>query len=321
MLFREHRALVLGFNAFLPPGVRIVPTEGTLQEFDHAIDYVTKIKKRFIEEPATYKEFLNILHTYQNSVSTIEEVAERVSVLFKDHRDLLRDFAWFLPESKRGLYTSGSLHQLKLRKERKKTRRQRRKKTRKRKMRRRKRRRRKTRRKRRRRKRKRRRMRMRMGRMRMLMRRTMRKRRWIQRSSASSLDNVRARVRTLFPRVQWCRILWHRSLRKRLLQRRQRPGASTSSGQRRMLLWHRKRHPPPQRRFLLRRITFLLPQLRLLLSLQLQSQPQKQQQRPQPQWLQRPQPQKQQQQQKRQRPSRCRSRIWSYPSCVPLLSA
>ena len=34
-------------------------------EFDHAINYVTTIKKRFASEPETYKKFLEILHTYQ----------------------------------------------------------------------------------------------------------------------------------------------------------------------------------------------------------------------------------------------------------------
>lgn len=34
-------------------------------EFDHAISYVTTIKRRFSEQPGTYKAFLDILHTYQ----------------------------------------------------------------------------------------------------------------------------------------------------------------------------------------------------------------------------------------------------------------
>lgn len=34
-------------------------------EFDHAIKYVTTIKRRFCDDPGTYKAFLDILHTYQ----------------------------------------------------------------------------------------------------------------------------------------------------------------------------------------------------------------------------------------------------------------
>lgn len=34
-------------------------------ELDHAINYVTTIKRRFGEEPEIYKTFLDILHTHQ----------------------------------------------------------------------------------------------------------------------------------------------------------------------------------------------------------------------------------------------------------------
>ena len=38
---------------------------GGTREFDHAIHYVTTIKRRFVTDPGTYKAFLDILHTYQ----------------------------------------------------------------------------------------------------------------------------------------------------------------------------------------------------------------------------------------------------------------
>ena len=88
---------------------------------------VTKIKRRFQYDPGTYKSFLEILHTYQKQQRTIKDVlgatpsttvdaasprhahghppsrrpapVERVSVLFKDHPDLLRDFTYFLPDA------------------------------------------------------------------------------------------------------------------------------------------------------------------------------------------------------------------------------
>lgn len=41
-------------------------------EFDHAINYVTTIKRRFSDDIGTYKAFLEILHTYQR-----EEHGER----------------------------------------------------------------------------------------------------------------------------------------------------------------------------------------------------------------------------------------------------
>uniref|UniRef100_A0A3B3VYU0 Paired amphipathic helix protein Sin3b n=1 Tax=Poecilia latipinna TaxID=48699 RepID=A0A3B3VYU0_9TELE len=97
-LFHGHPDLVLGFNAFLPPGYRIeIPKNGmaflqspfTTQvrhplspktpktlydcsfgstspvEFDSAISYVNKIKNRFLDHPEIYRAFLEILHTYQ----------------------------------------------------------------------------------------------------------------------------------------------------------------------------------------------------------------------------------------------------------------
>ena len=68
-------------------------------EFDHAINYVTTIKKRFATEPETYKKFLEILHTYQKEQRGIKEVLDEVSVLFAEHPDLLKEFTYFLPDA------------------------------------------------------------------------------------------------------------------------------------------------------------------------------------------------------------------------------
>lgn len=68
-------------------------------EFDHAINYVTTIKRRFAAEPETYKKFLEILHTYQKEQRGIKEVLDEVSDLFEDHPDLLKEFTFFLPDA------------------------------------------------------------------------------------------------------------------------------------------------------------------------------------------------------------------------------
>mmetsp|Transcript_16739 Transcript_16739/g.23631 ORF Transcript_16739/g.23631 Transcript_16739/m.23631 type:complete len:1356 (-) Transcript_16739:98-4165(-) len=68
-------------------------------EFDHAINYVTTIKKRFAAEPDIYKKFLEILHTYQKEQRGIKEVLDEVSLLFADHPDLLKEFTYFLPDA------------------------------------------------------------------------------------------------------------------------------------------------------------------------------------------------------------------------------
>ena len=72
---------------------------GAPLEFDHAINYVTTIKRRFASEPETYKKFLEILHTYQKEQRGIKEVLDEVSVLFADHPDLLKEFTYFLPDA------------------------------------------------------------------------------------------------------------------------------------------------------------------------------------------------------------------------------
>ncbi|OQR96732.1 paired amphipathic helix protein Sin3 [Thraustotheca clavata] len=81
-------------NAANPPTPAPQPVE-----FDHAISYVTTIKKRFADEPDTYKSFLEILHTYQKEQGSIKQVLDQVSYLFRDHPDLLKEFTYFLPDA------------------------------------------------------------------------------------------------------------------------------------------------------------------------------------------------------------------------------
>ena len=75
------------------------PQQHQAVEFDHAISYVTTIKKRFASDPNTYHSFLEILHTYQKEQRGIKEVLEQVARLFQDHSDLLKEFAFFLPDA------------------------------------------------------------------------------------------------------------------------------------------------------------------------------------------------------------------------------
>ncbi|CAK7262925.1 Transcriptional regulatory protein sin3 [Sporothrix epigloea] len=68
-------------------------------EFNHAISYVNKIKNRFQDKPEIYKQFLEILQTYQREQKPIQEVYAQVTTLFSGAPDLLEDFKQFLPES------------------------------------------------------------------------------------------------------------------------------------------------------------------------------------------------------------------------------
>merc|ERR1719171_3294091 len=108
-----------------PPSLNILnsinpntlPTPGGNQpgnqpvEFNHAINYVNKIKNRFQGQPDVYKQFLEILHTYQKDQRAIKEghqptgrfltegeVFAQVAKLFQNQEDLLNEFSQFLPE-------------------------------------------------------------------------------------------------------------------------------------------------------------------------------------------------------------------------------
>ena len=48
-------------------------------EFDQAINYITKSKQRFSQEPGTYRACLEILHTDQKEQKSIKDVYEEVS--------------------------------------------------------------------------------------------------------------------------------------------------------------------------------------------------------------------------------------------------
>ncbi|KAI9009400.1 hypothetical protein CLU79DRAFT_775003 [Phycomyces nitens] len=67
-------------------------------EFNHAINYVNKIKNRFANDPDTYKQFLEILQMYQRDEKAIQDVYSQVQYLFNGSPDLLHEFKLFLPD-------------------------------------------------------------------------------------------------------------------------------------------------------------------------------------------------------------------------------
>ncbi|KAL8528277.1 hypothetical protein ACS0TY_005906 [Phlomoides rotata] len=104
-LFKGHPNLILGFNTFLPKGYEITLTEEEeapakrTVEFEEAISFVNKIKKRFQNDDHVYKSFLDILNMYRKEHKGITDVYEEVAALFDDHPDLLDEFTRFLPDT------------------------------------------------------------------------------------------------------------------------------------------------------------------------------------------------------------------------------
>lgn len=67
-------------------------------EFEKAVSYVNRIKDRFKDNEQVYKDFLDVLQTYQKELKSIDEVCAQVRELFKGHPDLMDEFRHFLPE-------------------------------------------------------------------------------------------------------------------------------------------------------------------------------------------------------------------------------
>ena len=96
-------------------------------EFNHAIQYLNKIKARYADDPDTYKHFLEILQTYQKEQRHIQDVSllsvrpsppthpvqsqvyAQVQLLFKDAHDLLAEFKDFLPEASLAFAAPGGI--------------------------------------------------------------------------------------------------------------------------------------------------------------------------------------------------------------------
>jgi len=103
-----------GMTSGLQPATSASATTGPPVEFNHAIQYVNKIKVCYQNHPEIYKSFLDILHKYQNEQKMLKEgtgfppgyrplneveVYELVTDLFKDQPQLLAEFSQFLPDA------------------------------------------------------------------------------------------------------------------------------------------------------------------------------------------------------------------------------
>ena len=66
-------------------------------------------QNRFAQQPDIYKQFLEILQTYQRESKPIQDVYAQVTRLFETAPDLLEDFKQFLPESAASNQSKGPL--------------------------------------------------------------------------------------------------------------------------------------------------------------------------------------------------------------------
>ncbi|XP_024008859.1 paired amphipathic helix protein Sin3-like 4 [Eutrema salsugineum] len=99
-LFKGQPELLLGFNTFLPKGFDITLEDDQVVQangFDKAVSFINKVKARFEGNRDTYTSFLDVLNMYKTQNKPIAQVHHEVAILFRDHHDLLVDFANFLP--------------------------------------------------------------------------------------------------------------------------------------------------------------------------------------------------------------------------------
>ncbi|KAL3346810.1 hypothetical protein AABB24_025314 [Solanum stoloniferum] len=68
-------------------------------KFEEAASFVEKVKERFRNDNHVYESFLNILRMYNMEHENSYDVYHKVAILFKNHSDLLDEFAKFFPDS------------------------------------------------------------------------------------------------------------------------------------------------------------------------------------------------------------------------------
>ncbi|KAJ5080640.1 sin3a isoform g [Anaeramoeba ignava] len=108
-LFHKHKDLILGLNNFLPKNTRITEQvlERKLSQVSLAVEFVSKIHKRFEDNPQIYNEFVQLLFGYHlNKIST-DETLQKISHLFSDDPILIQEFLRFIPlgnQTNQGLF-------------------------------------------------------------------------------------------------------------------------------------------------------------------------------------------------------------------------
>ncbi|KAG5624322.1 hypothetical protein H5410_009540 [Solanum commersonii] len=81
-------------------------------KFEEAASFVEKVKERFRNDNHVYESFLNILRMYNMEHEKSYDVYHKVAILFKNHSDLIDEFAKFLPDSSADLKLRERIDQL-----------------------------------------------------------------------------------------------------------------------------------------------------------------------------------------------------------------
>jgi histone deacetylase complex regulatory component SIN3 len=75
----------------------MIGPDNKLMKIEEVVDYVLKVKERFVSSPFIFAEFLKIMSEYRRNEITNEQVMQRILSIFNAHLDLLLGFNKFLP--------------------------------------------------------------------------------------------------------------------------------------------------------------------------------------------------------------------------------
>ncbi|KAF1961191.1 PAH2 domain-containing protein, partial [Byssothecium circinans] len=64
-----------------------------------ALEYLDKVKARFVSQPNIYSEFIEIMAAFKRGDKTTSEVYAQVSSLFSSAPELMKDFETFMPSN------------------------------------------------------------------------------------------------------------------------------------------------------------------------------------------------------------------------------
>ena len=74
-------------------------------DFDYAIAFLMNVKNRFVDQPQTYRTFIEAMRVHQVEQHPIDEILEPVNSLLAEHPDLLQEFTQFLSDSAKKLWS------------------------------------------------------------------------------------------------------------------------------------------------------------------------------------------------------------------------
>ncbi|VVA94713.1 unnamed protein product [Arabis nemorensis] len=109
-LLKDHRNLLIGLNAFLPPEAKItippkanttIAPEAKKPTHSDVMDYLKKTKEALHDEPARFEEFIKLLNDRRTRRLSVANTVAKLEELMKDHPNLLLGFYFLFPKSKK----------------------------------------------------------------------------------------------------------------------------------------------------------------------------------------------------------------------------